>query len=127
LDTNADVDAQTSSDQATALMRAAFAGHVDTVQLLLKSRADVSLQDSRGRTALHKVSAVLTRRLCSSLMNRHQAVEGKSPAVARLLLAHFDSISAIQDGKGYRAVDLARLDVACAELFRGVFATVDDF
>jgi ankyrin repeat protein len=52
----ANVNATTSGDQATALMRAAFAGHLDTVKLLLRHGANTGLQDLKGRTALHKVA-----------------------------------------------------------------------
>ena len=51
----ADVNATTSGNQATALMRAAFAGHLDTIKLLLRHGANTGLQDAKGRTALHKV------------------------------------------------------------------------
>ena len=41
---------------ATALHRAAFMGHQNIVQLLLVDySANVMLQDSDGKTALHKV------------------------------------------------------------------------
>ena len=42
---------------ATALHRAAFMGHTSIVQLLLDHQANVMLQDSDGKTALHKVSS----------------------------------------------------------------------
>jgi len=42
---------------ATALHRAAYMGHTSIVQLLINHRANVMLQDSDGKTALHKVSS----------------------------------------------------------------------
>jgi len=46
---------------ATALHRAAFMGHLRIVQLLLVDySANVMLQDSDGKTALHKVCFFLT-------------------------------------------------------------------
>ena len=48
---------------ATPLHRAAYSGHTDIAQLLIRSGADVRLVDSDGKTALHKVGCFV----------RHQA------------------------------------------------------
>lgn len=46
---------------ATALHRAAFMGHLNIVQLLLMDyAANTMLQDSDGKTALHKVDLLTT-------------------------------------------------------------------
>ncbi|SEM72638.1 ankyrin repeat domain-containing protein [Nitrosomonas marina] len=52
LDANMPVDAQDTSLGDTALMIAASYGHLDTVKLMLKRRADVNKQNRIGRTAL---------------------------------------------------------------------------
>ena len=51
----ADVNAQTRSGRASSLHRAAYAGHVTVVKLLIKYGADPRLSDSDGQTPLHKV------------------------------------------------------------------------
>jgi hypothetical protein len=45
----------TSTGGATPLHRAAYAGHMDIIRLLLGNKADPRLTDSDGKTALHKV------------------------------------------------------------------------
>lgn len=48
------VDQRTRAGQATSLHRAAYAGHLDIVKLLLERGADVCAQDADGCTPLHK-------------------------------------------------------------------------
>lgn len=60
VDSGADVNAATLSDRATPLMRAAYAGHIDVIGILLDRGADPTLTDSRGRSALHKVRCIVS-------------------------------------------------------------------
>ena len=58
LDHRADPNIQTKSGGATPLHRAAYGGHLRIVYQLMHARADASIIDSDGKTALHKVSNV---------------------------------------------------------------------
>ncbi|KAK4191017.1 hypothetical protein QBC35DRAFT_488009 [Podospora australis] len=46
------IDAQDAKKGMTALHRAASGGHLESVRLLLQAKADTTIKDSRGRTAL---------------------------------------------------------------------------
>ena len=50
----AQVDRRTRAGQATSLHRAAYAGHMEAVKVLLQHGANVEAQDSDGQTCLHK-------------------------------------------------------------------------
>jgi hypothetical protein len=54
IEKGASVNVQTLGG-ATPLHRAAYAGHMDIIRLLLGNKADPRLTDSDGKTALHKV------------------------------------------------------------------------
>ncbi|XP_050309693.1 ankyrin repeat domain-containing protein 39-like isoform X2 [Anthonomus grandis grandis] len=77
LEKGADINATTRSGQATALLRACSA-----VALLLSSKADVTKQDSDGKTALHR------------------AAENKHKAICDILISRFPDIKDIPDLKG---------------------------
>ena len=55
----AHVNSITKSGCMTALQRAAYAGHLHVVTLLIRWHADVMHQDTDGKTALHKVSKLM--------------------------------------------------------------------
>lgn len=55
LDHGASVNACTRSGCVTPLQRAAYGGKTEVVKLLVGKGADVCLQDTDGKTALHKV------------------------------------------------------------------------
>ena len=52
---DADVNAATKAGNVTSLHRAAMMGHIDIVELLLRHKAHLEVQDSDGKNALHKV------------------------------------------------------------------------
>ena len=56
LDFGGKVNAQTRSGGVTPLHRAAYSGHQDVTELLIIRGADVTLVDTDGKTALHKVT-----------------------------------------------------------------------
>ena len=83
----------------TALHRAAYTGRVDVVRCLLKHQADVTVVDSDGCTALHKVrwSEQCARgSLCCTI----QAAEGGHLSVAELLVARAPIVASVKDKRG---------------------------
>lgn len=61
LQSGAEVDRRTRAGQATSMHRAAYAGHIEVVKVLLQHGASMEAQDSDGQTCLHKA--------CKSLIN----------------------------------------------------------
>lgn len=55
----ANVNLPTRSGKVTCLHRAASKGQIEVIKLLLDKRADPSVQDSDGKTALHRVCLLL--------------------------------------------------------------------
>lgn len=88
LDFGANVNACTRSGNVTPLQRAAYSGHVDVVKLLLKHGAAVCLQDSDGKTSLHK------------------AVEKGQLRIVEILIKTDPSVVDIVDVKKRKAIDL---------------------
>ena len=86
---------QQDADGATALMIAAYKGHIEKVQLLLQAGADVMAQDKLGRTALHWTAEGLSN----------------AETVSALLAAAKDSnkLAATKDKYGVRAATRARV------------------
>jgi ankyrin repeat protein len=78
----ADPNARTCSGAVTPIHRAAYMGRDECVRLLLKHGADPRLQDSDGKTALHK------------------AVERGHVNAAELILSAAEGIDEIPDSKG---------------------------
>lgn len=54
----AQVDKCTRAGKATSLHRAAYAGHIEVVKLLLKAGADAFKEDSDGLTPLQKAGTI---------------------------------------------------------------------
>lgn len=85
----AEVDSRTTSGLVTPLQRASTKGNLDVVRLLVGAGADVRLQDSDGKTALHR------------------SVEEGHVGVAAYLLAKDQSLTHIEDNRGKTPRDLA--------------------
>ena len=101
----------------TALHRAAYTGRVGVVKCLLKHRADVTLTDSDGCTALHKVRGVSSVRT-GSLSCTVQAAEGGHLSVAELLLARAPTVASVRDKRGKLPRDwLKQTDSKWGKLF----------
>ncbi|GLH03330.1 Ankyrin repeat domain-containing protein 39 [Gryllus bimaculatus] len=90
LSAGAEPNSLTRAGRASSLHRAASRGLVDIVKLLLKSGALPDLQDSDGKTALHR------------------AVEGGHYLVAQALLDVSDVSKKIPDLKGQLPIDYAK-------------------
>ncbi|RZF44266.1 hypothetical protein LSTR_LSTR006816 [Laodelphax striatellus] len=82
LQAGAAVDLATRAGRSTALHRAALRGNEQVVRILLEAKADPLLQDSDGRTPLHR------------------ALEGRHSAVAKLLLDAAPQIADVADTQG---------------------------
>ena len=54
------MNAATRASGATPLHRAAYAGHLDVVSMLVDAGAETSTRDRDGETALHKVGQIAT-------------------------------------------------------------------
>ncbi|KAJ3278534.1 Ankyrin repeat domain-containing protein 39 [Borealophlyctis nickersoniae] len=68
MDAGADPNARTKGLQTTPLHRAALADHVAIISMLLKNRADPTLRDSDGRTALDLVKGDEARKLLETAL-----------------------------------------------------------
>ncbi|KAJ8920889.1 hypothetical protein NQ315_015682 [Exocentrus adspersus] len=82
IENGADVNSVTRVGKATALCRAASAGKKNIVEYLLSKKADASIQDSDGKTALHR------------------AAESKHLSICQILLKAAPSLQGIKDNKG---------------------------
>ncbi|KAK9694629.1 Ankyrin repeats (3 copies) [Popillia japonica] len=63
-----DVNAVTKAGLATSLHRACSAGYYNIVKILLEHKADVNLQDSDGKTALHRAASAQNKPICEQLL-----------------------------------------------------------
>ena len=104
----------------TALHCAARNGHLAIVRLLLRAKANKSLQDSQGQTALHKAAKkghlLVIQELINAGMDPHDKVaETSEPLLARLYPPRwFRSDAAIKDSPhvsydGYRGWNILHL------------------
>uniref|UniRef100_F7B236 Uncharacterized protein n=2 Tax=Ciona intestinalis TaxID=7719 RepID=F7B236_CIOIN len=100
VDHGAHVNAQTKAGLSTPLHRAALNGCHLVVKLLLDNNADVCMQDSDGKTALHK------------------AVEGNWPEVCKLLIAHEPKCTEISDKNLKLPRNLTHDDVDHSEVYK---------
>lgn len=89
----AQIDAVTKAGRATALHRACSAGKTHIVNFLLSKKAQVTLQDSDGKTALHRAS------------------ENGHVGLSKILLRYYPELAAIPDSKGLkpRITDIGEL------------------
>ncbi|XP_066260413.1 ankyrin repeat domain-containing protein 39-like [Euwallacea similis] len=78
----ADVNNVTRAGRATALHRAASAGKSSVVSFLLSTKANGTLQDSDGKTALHR------------------ACEGGNKDIYKLIASQFPHLRNVTDNKG---------------------------
>eukprot|EP00117_Sycon_ciliatum_P044601 scpid70570/ scgid6159/ Ankyrin repeat domain-containing protein 39 len=100
-DFSANVNCRTRSSLATPLHRAAFAGHLAIVELLLVNKADPHIVDDTDKNCLHK------------------ACEGGHASVCRLLLKHHPSLATHPDKRGvlpWQCLPPGALPDLCSEL-----------
>ncbi|XP_071839334.1 cyclin-dependent kinase 4 inhibitor B-like [Apostichopus japonicus] len=88
----ADINITTRSGGASPLHRAAYMGHVRLTKFLLNKGANPSLQDTDGKTALHKASEKGWTEIC------------------RLLYEADPSVSHLRDTRGMTAAELVPAD-----------------
>ncbi|XP_018575410.1 ankyrin repeat domain-containing protein 39 [Anoplophora glabripennis] len=91
IEKGADVNSVTRVGKATALCRASSAGKKDIVEYLLNKKADPFIQDSDGKTALHR------------------ATENKHFPICQILINTAPSLKEVEDNKGHRA-DLTKIN-----------------
>ncbi|KAL5005536.1 hypothetical protein ScPMuIL_018992 [Solemya velum] len=87
----ANVNCVTRSGGVTPLHRAAYCGHIDTVEILLNSRANPMLRDGDGKVPLHK------------------AIENSQFEVVQRLLSVCPESAHIADNKGRTAWDYSEI------------------
>lgn len=90
INNGAAINATTRSGNATALHRACSTGREDVVRYLLEKKADVSVEDSDGKNALHR------------------AAEAQHVSICALLDAADASLKTRPDHRGNKPVDYAK-------------------
>ena len=74
---NVDVNAQNPVNGETYLMLASENGHFQSVNILLKNGADITLTDQDGRTAAHRAASKGFRKVLETILNRFPELKEK--------------------------------------------------
>lgn len=110
----ADYDLESRTDKGyTALILAAYHGHIDTVELLMKAGADPCAQDNRGNTALmgalFKGEISIARRLIGAACKPDQRNNaGQTAAMYAALFGRTELLAELRD----KGADLNASDAA---------------
>ncbi|KAJ8966238.1 hypothetical protein NQ314_003653 [Rhamnusium bicolor] len=91
IEKGADIDSVTRVGKATALCRASSAGKKDVVEYLINQKANIFIQDSDGKTALHR------------------AAENKHLPICEILLKVAPSLKEVADNRGTK-IDLEKVN-----------------
>ena len=117
-----DVNVQDDSDM-TGLMIASQAGHVNLIEQLIKSGADVNLQNSSGDTAF--IYALSDWSVMQMLL-QHDAkinIQGKDGDTALIHLTRETSYTLVQSQKNFQKSRIFSEDIAAME--KRMFALID--
>lgn len=122
IDAGANVNQQSVTERATALMAASLGGHVDIVRMLLERKADANVADRVGKTAMVYASGSGHTRIVEMLLDYGVPVNARydndltalmwaagqgHDATAKLLLERGADAS-LRDNRGKSAADIAR-------------------
>jgi ankyrin repeat protein len=121
-------DLETRTDKGyTALILAAYHGHAEALELLMRAGANPCAEDARGNTALmgaiFKGELVIVRRLMAASCSdpNHRNAAGQTPAMYAALFGRVEVLQALRE----RGADLSARDAAgnsAEALARGEFA-----